>query len=156
MSRKKKFKMIWEPESQAYRIYALRSFNRIVEGEAGGLISRESNLSHYGDCWVYPGSEVTGYSRISHNVEVRGESHVEGSIVKGDCLIIDAFVRDSIIKGKDDLIIMGNVYKCRISGSIRVLPGINLRNLSMISTSIRDESKIDIDRNITDQLVSVG
>ena len=35
------------------RIKALRSFGDVKEGDLGGWIEKESNLSHEGNCWVY-------------------------------------------------------------------------------------------------------
>lgn len=139
MSRKK-FEMIWEPESQAYRIYALRSFNDVVEGEKGGLISDEINLSHYGNCWVYQGSKVTGHSCISHNAEVRGESRIENSVISGEALVVDTSVRGSTVKG-GSVIISGLIVGCKISGSIN-LSGSELYNLELKSTSLKEESSI--------------
>ena len=36
-----------------HRINALRNFGNIKQGEIGGWIENEDNLSHCGDCWVY-------------------------------------------------------------------------------------------------------
>lgn len=147
MSRKK-FKMVWEPESKAYRIYALRSFNDVVEGEAGGLISEEINLSHYGNCWIYQGSKVTGHSCISRNVEIRGESYVENSVISGNVIISDTSVRGSDIKG-GSVILSGLIENCKISGSIN-LSGIDLHNLELKGTSLKKESIINVNKSVTD------
>ena len=42
----KKYRM--EMEGSFYRIYALKSFSNVKKGDKGGLIERESNLSHDG------------------------------------------------------------------------------------------------------------
>lgn len=147
MSRKK-FKMVWEPESKAYRIYALRSFNDVVEGEKGGLISEEINLSHYGNCWIYQGSKVIGHSCISHNAEIRGESRVEDSIISGEVFISDTSVRGSTIKGGSG-ILSGLIDNCRISGSIK-LSGIDLHNLELKSRSLKKDGIINVDKSVTD------
>lgn len=139
MSRKK-FKMIWEPESKAYRIYALRSFNDVVEGEKGGLISGEINLSHYGNCWIYQGSKVTGHSCISRNVEIRGESYIENSTISGNVIISDTSVRGSNIKG-GSVIMSGLVCNCKISGRIN-LSGIELYYTELKSTSLKEDGII--------------
>lgn len=147
MSRKK-FKMVWEPESQAYRIYALRSFNDVVEGEAGGLISEEINLSHYGNCWVYQGSKVTGHSCISHNAEIRGESYIENSVISGEVVISDTSVKGSTVKG-GSVIMSGLIDGCKISGSIK-LSGIDLHNAELKGTSLKKESIINVNKSVTD------
>ena len=35
-----------------YRIKALKDFHNVKEGETGGYIESERNLSHEGDAWV--------------------------------------------------------------------------------------------------------
>lgn len=44
-----------------HRINALRNFGNIKQGEIGGWIENEDNLSHCGDCWVYGDAEVYGF-----------------------------------------------------------------------------------------------
>ena len=41
-----------------YRIQSLRSFSNVKEGELGGYIESEDNLSHDGMCWVYAEAKV--------------------------------------------------------------------------------------------------
>ena len=36
-----------------HRIVAVRSFSNVKEGDIGGWIEKEENLSHDGDCWVF-------------------------------------------------------------------------------------------------------
>lgn len=144
----KKFNMVWEPESQAYRIYALKDFGEVKKGDKGGLISEEINLSHYGNCWVYQGSKVTGHSRISHNAEIRGESRIENSIISGEVVISDTSVRGSIIKG-GSVIMSGLIDGCKISGSIN-LSGIDLHNLELKGTSLKKESIINVNKSVID------
>ena len=145
MSRKK-FKMVWEPESKAYRIYALKDFGEVKKGEKGGLISGEINLSHYGNCWIYQGSKVTGHSNISHNAEIRGESYIEDSIISGEVVISDTSVRGSTIKG-GSVIMSGLVYNCKISGRIN-LSGIELYYIK--STSLKEDGIVIVNESTDD------
>lgn len=145
--------MIWEPESKAYRIYALKSFNDVKKGDKGGLISREINLSHYGNCWIYQGSKVTGHSYISHNAEIRGESRIENSTISGEVVISDTSVRGSTIKG-GSVIMSGLIDGCKISGSIN-LSGIDLHNLELKGTSLKRESRINVSKSVTDLITTL-
>jgi NDP-sugar pyrophosphorylase family protein len=67
-----------------YRIRALRSFSAVREGDLGGWIEYEGNLSHDGDCWVFGGAKafynakVFGDAMLSGNVSVHGNAHVSG------------------------------------------------------------------------------
>lgn len=47
-----------------HRINALRDFGNIKQGEIGGWIENEDNLSHCGDCWVYGNAEVYGNAKV--------------------------------------------------------------------------------------------
>ena len=40
-------------DSILYRIKAIRDFDTVSTGDLGGYIENESNLSQYGNCWVY-------------------------------------------------------------------------------------------------------
>ena len=51
---------IIENNTELYRIRALRSFGKVKEGDLGGYIESESNLSHEGNCWVYDDVKVYG------------------------------------------------------------------------------------------------
>lgn len=53
-----------------YRIKALRSFGNVMEGDLGGYIEKEDNLSHDGDAWV------SGNARVFGNALVFGDARV--------------------------------------------------------------------------------
>ena len=50
-----------------YRIQSLRSFSNVKEGELGGYIESEDNLSHDGMCWVYEEAKVFGNAKVYKN-----------------------------------------------------------------------------------------
>lgn len=47
-----------------YRIQALRDFGDVKEGEFGGWIESEKNLSHEGNAWVSGNAQVSGDADI--------------------------------------------------------------------------------------------
>ena len=59
-----------------YRIQSLRSFSNVKEGELGGYIESEDNLSHDGMCWVYEEAKVFGNAEVRGNAEVSGDAKV--------------------------------------------------------------------------------
>lgn len=80
---KKKFELLNDTHKfvgnvPVYRIKALKSFSDVTEGDLGGWIHSESNLSQENDCWVYDESTVTGNIEICENATVRGQSKVHG------------------------------------------------------------------------------
>lgn len=44
---------------ELFRVKALISFGDVKEGELGGYIAKEGNLSHSGNAWVYGNAEVS-------------------------------------------------------------------------------------------------
>lgn len=71
-----------------YRIEAIIPFAKIHEGDLGGFIESEKNLSHEGDCWVYDDSMVSGNAIVKDNAAVCDESWVkDDATVEGKALI---------------------------------------------------------------------
>ena len=64
-----------------YRIRALKDFGFIEEGELGGFVQGEHNLSHYGDCWIYDNAQVRDNAKVFNNAEVRGNARVGGNAI---------------------------------------------------------------------------
>ena len=73
-----------------YRIQSLRSFSDVEEGELGGYIESEDNLSHDGMCWVYDEAKVFGNAKVYNNAKVCGNAKVYGKAeVRGDAKVFD-------------------------------------------------------------------
>ena len=62
-----------------FRIKALISFVNVKEGELGGYIESESNLSQYGSAWVYGSAMVYDSAEVSGSAMVSGLARVYGS-----------------------------------------------------------------------------
>lgn len=52
------------------RIQALRDFGDVKEGEFGGWIESEKNLSHEGSAWIYGNAWVYGDADIKHSSDI--------------------------------------------------------------------------------------
>lgn len=61
-----------------YRIQALKSFNDVKEGELGGYVGSEKNLSHGGNCWIYDEACVFDEAQIKDNARVYDNAMVYG------------------------------------------------------------------------------
>jgi len=83
-----------------YQIKAARAFGGIEEGELGGWVEKEENLSTEGDAWVSGDALVSGNARVSGNAWVSGDARVSGNawvsgnarvygnaLVSGDALV---------------------------------------------------------------------
>ena len=62
-----------------FRIKALISFGNVEEGEIGGYVEKEDNLSSYGDAWVSGDAWVYGNARVYGNAWVSGDARVYGN-----------------------------------------------------------------------------
>lgn len=99
-----------------YRIRALKAFScpikmrsesgtfasyTVKEGELGGYIEKEENLSHEGSCWVFNNARVCDDSRIEGNAKIHHYAIVsEDSIVKDDVSLLDSVrITNSVIGG---------------------------------------------------------
>lgn len=60
-----------------YRIQALRDFGDVKEGEFGGWIESEKNLSHEGSAWVSGNALVYGNARVYGNAQVSGDADIK-------------------------------------------------------------------------------
>lgn len=82
-----------------YREVTLRRIWRFSNGEIGGWIESEANLSHEGDCWVsddakvYDAARVSDDAKVSGNAQVFGNAKVSGNAqVYGDAEVYRGFI----------------------------------------------------------------
>jgi carbonic anhydrase/acetyltransferase-like protein (isoleucine patch superfamily) len=71
-----KYKLIPSDKAGLFRIVALRDFSDVKEGDIGGYISGEHNLSHEGKCWVYGNAIVRDNAMVYENAKVYGNAIV--------------------------------------------------------------------------------
>lgn len=67
----------------AYRIRALKDFSDVKEGDLGGYVESMSNLSQYGDCWIYDNAMALNNSRVEENAQIRENVQVYDNAVVG-------------------------------------------------------------------------
>ena len=69
-----------------YRIIALRDIgDDVKEGDVGGHVHGEWNLSPNDNCWIYPGASCLRRGLVTQNAKIRGESKVtDYAIASGD------------------------------------------------------------------------
>ena len=53
-----------------FRIKALVAFGDVEEGQLGGFVEKEENLSHDGNAWVTGNARVTGNAQVTGNALV--------------------------------------------------------------------------------------
>lgn len=112
----KKYELIGETKLHdgitLQRIRALIPFGIVMEGELGGWIESEQNLSHDGAAWVCRNAKVYGNARVDDNAQVSGMAQAFG----------DAHVYgDTQVYGHAQIYGNAQVYgNARISGHARL------------------------------------
>jgi len=61
-----------------HRIRALRDFGNVKAGDVGGWVESESNLSHYGRCWIYDDAVASEHALLCGNVVLSGNARASG------------------------------------------------------------------------------
>ncbi|QHJ80149.1 MAG: hypothetical protein [Bacteriophage sp.] len=64
-----------------YRIKALRDFADVKEGQLGGFVQSEYNLSHAGSAWVFDDAMVLGTATVKDSAAVKDSAKVSGDAV---------------------------------------------------------------------------
>ena len=62
-------------------LQALKSFSDVKEGDIGGFVQGENNLSQFANCWIYDYAEVSGYASVEDNAIVRDVVIQDASII---------------------------------------------------------------------------
>lgn len=86
-----------------YRIRALRSFGDVEEGDWGGFVESESNLSHFGNCWIYDDAIAMGNSIVTGDAKM-----MDSSVIKGSSVIMDEVKLSGAVVLPGNSIIRGN------------------------------------------------
>lgn len=94
-----------------HRIKAIRSFNDVKEGDLGGYIQSEKNLSHEGNCWIYDDAKVYDAAIVRDDAIVRMEAIVCGRARITDRTIIDECASiNGNVSVMDDASVGGNAH----------------------------------------------
>lgn len=102
-----------------YRIQALKSFNDVKEGDLGGFVESEENLSQDDFCWVYNDAKVFDDARVRYDAQIHNNAIVfdqavisdRAIISDGACVFNTAIVNEyAQIKGRALVFGNANVY----------------------------------------------
>lgn len=87
----------------------------VKEGELGGYVQKEENLSHEGGCWIFDKARVYDDSRIEDNASILDLVRVTNSVIGGYTKITNnSVISGSQIVGDKRIVILG---RSQISGS---------------------------------------
>jgi carbonic anhydrase/acetyltransferase-like protein (isoleucine patch superfamily) len=120
----KKYERVIGSGHKLYRIRALRSFSDVKEGDLGGWIEKESNLSHDGDCWVRDNAKVFGNASVRDDAQVSDNANVYDTARVSDSAVVcgDVWIYGNA-QISDTAWVYGDAKVCgdaRVSGKARV------------------------------------
>ena len=72
----KKYELIPSDKEGLYRVKALKDFNDVKNGDIGGYVESENNLSQYDDCWIYDNAVVRDNAVVVGNAQIWGNAEV--------------------------------------------------------------------------------
>lgn len=130
-----------------YRIQAVKNFSDVQEGDLGGYVEFEENLSQEGICWIYHNAMsmgdawvgenailcdnakvfdrafVTGESLIEGNAKVYGDATIMGNTVVTDSAEVYGYAEiygASSIKGDSEVCGSTKLYSCIVKDKIKL------------------------------------
>ena len=130
-------------EDGLWRIMACKDFIDVKKGDLGGLIQKQENLSHNGDCWVqvnarvYDNAKVSGGAYISDWAKVYGDAQVfDDAWVRGDALIHD----NAQVYGKAYVAGNSQIFgKARVFGKARIMGNSQIHGKAKVDYDVKDE-----------------
>lgn len=116
-------------------------YRTIHQGEIGGFIEKEENLSQEGDCWVfenasvYNDAHVHGHARIYQNAQIYENANIcGGAVVCGD----------THVRGRANIYGQASVHATSVSDDVQIYGKVDICAKAIISgnVQIRDEAQI--------------
>ena len=124
-----------------FQIKCTKSFKYANEGDLGGYVEKEDNLSQSGDAWVSGNARVSGDAWVSGNARVSGNAWVSGDAwVSGNAQVSgDAWVSGNARVSGDAWVsgnarVSGNAWvsgNARVSGDAQVYGNARVENNHM-------------------------
>lgn len=74
-----KYELLDKEVNGLYRIRALKDFKNVEEGDLGGYVKSEDNLSQSDSCWIYDNAKVIGNARVFENAKVSDSAVISGN-----------------------------------------------------------------------------
>ncbi len=125
-----------------YRIEALKYFSDVKEGDKGGFVESEYNLSQYDDCWiyndamVYDNAKVYDNARIFNNARIFMNANVyDNASVFGDAKLYgySRICDSAMVGGNTDVYDNAMVYdKAKVYGNAQIFGNAKLYDYAIV------------------------
>lgn len=131
------------------QIRAVRDFGSIEKGTDGGWLEKEENLSHDGNCWVYPYASVYENAFVTNHAIIRDNAEVHGDATICDEAQIGGIAEvcgDAYIAGYTKVCESARINGASMEGCTRVLGSAYIRDVT-IPSDCTIRSKITSDKD---------
>lgn len=139
-----------EEDESTCRIVAVKNFGDVKKGQWGGIVENENNLSHEGDCWIYPGASVTGDAKVYGNAKIRGSA-----CIRDHAEIFDDAEVTGEVTVSGDAKIYGNAVvskRARVGGDAEVFDNAVVSDRA----NVEGDARIHGDAKIVDRVFIFG
>lgn len=120
------FKVVAFGSAVVYRIKALKTFGNVQEGDLGGWVEKEENLSQKGECWIADEAVVIGNAKVMDDTIVKCHALVrEEAVISDQAVIADnaAVYGNAHISGRSRILGSGTVYGDAMVTGVSVVRG---------------------------------
>lgn len=118
-----------------YRIKAIKDFDDVKNGDLGGYIEKEENLSHEGNCWIFDNAKVFNNAKVYDCAKIYNLVEVcDSAEVYGNALVRDSahIYNSSKIHGS------AKIYNyAEIFGSAKVYDFAEIHDIALVFGSAR-------------------
>jgi predicted acyltransferase (DUF342 family) len=129
-----------------YQIQSLKDFADVKNGDLGGWIETEDNLSQEGNAWVYGNALVSDNAWVSGNAQVFGNALVSGDArVSGNAQVFG----NALVSG--DARVSGNAL---VSGNVGVNGNVWVGGNALVSGNVGAEDDINVSQNDLPDILS--
>lgn len=137
------------------RIRALKDFNDVKQGDVGGFVESESNLSHDGNCWIYDNAIVHGAARVERDAKVKESATVSEYAVISDKAVVAGEVKvfqRALIYDSAKILGMASVYgNAQVFESVRILGNARVHDDAWVYGNFEVDSHANITRKTTEK-----
>lgn len=140
-----------------YRIKALRNFNDVKDGQLGGYVQREENLSQSGNSWIYNEGMVYEKARVEEDAKIYNEAKIYGNATINKSAIVRKNAKvyeDAVVTDYSKVCERAKVFgSAALTGETVVTDDAQVLGLSkLVNVIVKDNSVIDINGEVLNEV----
>lgn len=135
------------------RPVAYRDFGDVCQGDIGGYVDSEDNLSHDGTCWVYDRARVTGGARVYGDAKIYDRALITGNAhVFDDARVFE----NAVVEGNAIVCGHARIIGATVKGNSRCAGDAELHQKETIDKSSKINSRRSPDKKRKRYIITTG